>query len=124
MRALPSQTLRPGTWARRRSRLDQLAYVPRIWGRLGVFTLGVVTLSIAALVLFQQRAAAFAVGVFDASMAWMVLCAVVQESGTASAMAGGDAEEWTATELKKLGSKCWHVMHDVPLEPAWDADHI
>lgn len=87
-------------------------------------TVAVALASVGTLALLRQRSAAWAVGAIDASTLWAIAWLVVQASGTGNAMAGGDAEDWTAAVLRKLGAKRWHALHDVPLEASWDADHI
>jgi hypothetical protein len=55
----------------------------------------------------------FVVGLFVMSLGLLVQ-AFIQGQGLAHRYMGASAEEWTATELKKLG-KDWQVIHDVYL---------
>lgn len=43
--------------------------------------------------------------------------------GFSQRQVGGEAEQWTATELAKLDSRVWRVFHDVPLEHG-NVDHV
>ena len=49
--------------------------------------------------------------------AFLVACGISQRS------MGGEAEQWTARELRKLDERAWMVVHDVPLSRA-NVDHV
>jgi hypothetical protein len=48
---------------------------------------------------------------------------VVQVTGTAATMMGDLAEQWTASELRRLRRRGWRVVNDVPLEGR-NLDHL
>lgn len=113
---------RAGQWARREARRAQLELARTIkWRLLGVGA-GALAGGIAALVLVNEVPMGVAVGVIWASTAWAMSMFVVQMTGTASRLMGGEAESWTADELRRLPPPWW-AAHAVLLEHS-DVDHV
>lgn len=61
----------------------------------------------------HSHAAAFVAGLLVSGLG-LLWNAFLLSQGIAQRQMGGDAEEWTAAELKKLDRR-WRVFHDVPL---------
>lgn len=63
-----------------------------------------------------------------ASIPWTVVLVLAPADGSASWRLGADAEEWTASALRRLGNS-WAIEHNVPFAREWgdgelDVDHV
>lgn len=82
-----------------------------------------VVVDVVVLVALSPLLAGLLVGVFDASIAWWLVLTVVQVTGGGPRWMGGQAEEWTAEELKGLKRSGWQHIDHVPLVGS-DVDHV
>jgi len=113
---------RAGRYSRQLARDRQKAFIGASWRRLLVVL--VVGIALAGLTEFLPSwTRGFVAGAWLASVVWFLVFLVVQLSGTASAMMGTTAEQWTAQELRKLRRRGWKVVsHTIP--KYGDIDHI
>jgi len=65
----------------------------------------------------------FLLGAATAGVGGALTVWVVQVTGTAPTMMGDLAERWTASELRPLRRRGWHLVNHVRLRP-WDIDHV
>lgn len=65
---------------------------------------------------------AFAVGLADATVVWMLALWVIEATGSTTWRLGAEGEQWTAEELAKLGRE-WQTVHAVGIGSG-DVDHV
>lgn len=82
-----------------------------------------VSVLLAAAVMPTPCSRGMVLGAGLASIAGAVTVLVLQVTGTAPAMMGGQGEQWTASELRPLQRRGWRVVHHVSLR-SWDIDHV
>lgn len=115
---------RAGSFARRQARSTHLRYIRRHWPLL--LLLGA-TMGIgggAALFLIPTGVVrAYAAGVLTAATIATLMFTVTLMSGTAGSLMGDLAEQWSASELRKLRRRGWRVVNHVMLR-TWDIDHV
>jgi len=64
----------------------------------------------------------FAVGIFDASVIWLLALFAIEATGSTTWRLGAEAETWTADELAKLVTG-WRTVHAIGI--GWgDVDHV
>lgn len=81
-----------------------------------------VALTVAALLFSDNALVTFAVGVFDASVIWLVALAVIEATGSTTWRLGAEGETWTGAEVAKLGAG-WRTVHAIGIR--WgDVDHV
>lgn len=123
MRALASDA-RAGSWARGRARVAQREYLRENWLPYAGFLIGLlaVTLIVAWLMPteFLRGLAAGAMLVAGPAMLWSW---TLQVTGTAPVMMGDMAEQWTASELRKLRARGWRIINHFVLAKG-DIDHV
>lgn len=115
---------RAGRWARARARSAQRDFARRNWRFLLAASVFILALSLpCALLMPAGFARGFFAGAVTASTAGALMFWVVQATGTAPTMMGDLAEQWTASELRKLRRRGWRVVNHVLLQ-TWDIDHV
>ena len=122
-RALASDA-RAGSWSRNKARREQHRFLRQNWMRL--LAVGLVMLTSVLVVVILMPTAftrGLALGGGLASTGGAVAFWVLQITGTAPAMMGGQGEQWTASELRPLQRRGWRVVHHVSLR-TWDIDHV
>lgn len=122
-RALASDA-RAGAWSRNKARREQHRFLRQNWMRL--LAVGLVMLTSVLVVGMLMPTAftrGFALGCGLAATVGALAYMVLQMTGTAPAMMGGQGEQWTASELRPLQRRGWRVVHHVSLR-AWDIDHV
>lgn len=111
-------------WARAKARRAQRRYLRAHWLLLTVGVLLVVALVAALLLVVTDRfARGFLLGVALAGTLGAGAYWVLQVSGTAPTMMGDTAEQWTASELRRLQRGGWQVVNHLLLR-SWDIDHV
>ena len=115
---------RAGTYARARARQQQYRFIRKSWRLLTLMAvlplgLGVLTLSFMP----DGQFRAFCGGLLVAGVVGALIFWVAQATGTASTMMGDLAEQWTASELRKLRRRGWRVLNHVKLRQR-DIDHV
>jgi len=65
----------------------------------------------------------FVLGVIVASGLWGAAYVVATMSGASPALMGQLAEQWTASELRRLRRRGWFLVNQVHFRP-WDIDHV
>lgn len=115
---------RAGRWARAKARREQRAFVRRNWKVLLPSMLAMLSVIGACTVLVPAGfLRGFFAGSFSATVVALLAFQVIQSTGTAATMRGDDAEQWTASELRKLRSRGWRVVNHVALTTS-DIDHV
>lgn len=119
---------RAGSGVRARIRTEILAAVRASWRNLVIFIIGYVVIGTAVVVgirLFGggDLAVGFFVGLLVGLLGFFAKDLLVAH-GIAHRSMGGDAETWTAIELRQLDRRRWTVMHHVPLPSRGDVDHV
>jgi hypothetical protein len=116
---------RPGRRVRAELRRESVALLRKNAGLVSAVFAGYIVLG--AVVVWGVAAwgrshfAAFVAGLLVGGLG-LLWNAFLVSQGIAQRLMGGDAEEWTAAELKKLDRR-WRVFHDVPLQ--WgNVDHV
>jgi hypothetical protein len=123
MRALGSDA-RAGSWARGRARVAQRKFVRRSWRIYLVFLVALlVTTVMVAASMPTQFLRGLVVGGFLAAGVAALWSFTVQATGTASTMMGDLAEQWTASELRRMRDQGWHVVNHFVLATD-DIDHV
>lgn len=114
---------RAGSWARNEARRERYAYLQRSWK----------TAVLAAVLLLPMMPVLWLVpgwlrgpvaGALVASMGWVLVVQAILITGTAPKMIGGQVEQYTASELKRLRRRGWHVVNGVRLHRLGDIDHV
>lgn len=122
-RALSSDA-RAGSWSRNKARRAQREFVRAKWRQL---LLGVTVMLLTVMIGFALMPTAFSRGLFlGAGLAATVgafAYLILQVTGTAPAIMGGQGEQWTGSELRPLQRCGWRVVHHVALR-SWDIDHV
>jgi hypothetical protein len=96
--------------------------VRRAWP--AVLGIPLISVCLAPLVLLVPHwARQFALGVILSSGVWASVLFVTVMSGTVPQYAGGLAEQFTATELRALRRRQWHLANGVMLKKG-DIDHV
>jgi hypothetical protein len=115
---------RAGVFSRAKARQAQLQYVRANWRMLS-------TIAAAGIALFGATSAltpsvfgsGFILGAGLAGVAGLIAHWVTQVTGTAPQMMGDLAEQWTASELRRLRRLGWRVVNHFSLRPG-DIDHV
>lgn len=92
--------------------------------RLSVVALLVAAVGVVPLIVIGGTAIGVVIGAMWASAAWAVGFFVVQASGAAPRLVGGDAELWTADELAQLPDVWWSRHNVMLLDREGDVDHV
>ncbi len=122
-RALSSDA-RAGSWSRNKARREQHHFIYANWPRLLLATsVMLVSVLLVVAVMPTDFSRGMALGGGLASIIGLLTVLVLQVTGTAPAMMGGQGEQWTASELRPLQRQGWKVVHHVSLR-AWDIDHV
>ena len=115
---------RAGRWARAKARREQRAFVRGHWRVLLVSLLVMLSvIGVCTLLVPAGFSQGFFAGSFSASIVALLAFQVVSSTGTAPTMRGDDAEQWTASELRKLRCRGWRVVNHVILTNT-DIDHV
>lgn len=115
---------RAGSWARGRARAAQHRYVRLHWRSLALFALVLLAPALLAAVFIPDALArGFLLGAATAGVGGALTVWVLQVTGTAPAMMGDLAEQWTASELRPLRRRGWRLVNHVRLR-RWDIDHV
>lgn len=114
---------RAGAWAGAKARRVQRDYLRRNWRRLTTGVLIMLTPPlIAALLVPGGFARGLLVGADLAAVAGALGFWVLQVTGSGPTMMGSLAEQWTASELRRLRAG-WRVVNNLSLQSG-DIDHI
>ena len=106
------------------ARRKQRDYVRKNWKHLSIALVGMLSLIATCTALMPAGfVRGFFAGGCSASVIGALAFRTVQSTGTAATMMGDEAEQWTASELRKLRSRGWRVVNHVNLRP-WDIDHV
>jgi hypothetical protein len=81
-----------------------------------------VAITVPALLLSDNVLVAFAVGLADATVLWVMALWIIEATGSTTWRLGAEGEQWTADELQKLGPG-WQSVHAVGIG-AGDVDHV
>lgn len=115
---------RAGAWARGKARRAQYDYLRSHWRVLTGAALAMTAPIVAAALLVPGTfARGFLLGAGLASAAGALACWTLQVTGTAPAMMGDLAEQWTASELRALRRDGWRAVNHVRLRIR-DIDHV
>ena len=113
---------RAGRSPARRARELQLELLRELrWG-LAALAAICTSFTVAALLFSHNVLITFAVGVFDASVIWLLALFVIEATGCTTWRLGAEAESWTADEIAKLGSG-WRTVHAIGIGSG-DVDHV
>lgn len=114
---------RAGRWPKQQARREYAAVVRE--QRVLLAGLSALTLAVNVIILrfATPFAAGLTIGVLDASIVWSLALLVVQVTGGGPRWMGGQAEEWSAFELRSLRGAGWRHLDHVLLQSA-DADHV
>ena len=117
---------RAGTFARRKARTLQRAYLRKHWWRLLLVYLLTLGAAISPTLLFvdNQLLAGYAIGTAATGIAAALLIAMIIQTGTGPTMAGEWAELWTAQALRPLSSAGYHLINHVQVDDYGDVDHV
>lgn len=115
---------RAGRYSRSIARDRYLRFIRAHWSRLLVILL--VGLGIGGLVVFLPGwMQGFMLGIWTASVLWLIALIVILSSGTALVTMGATAEQWTAQEMRRLRRYGWKVTsHMRPWVKGGDIDHL
>lgn len=115
---------RAGSWARGQARRAHRKYVRKHWrltlavaGGMGVLT------SVAAFLTRQELVRGLVIGAGITGTIALIGYGVTLFAGTGPTMMGELAEQWTASELRKLQQRGWRVVNHFGLGPG-DIDHV
>ncbi len=116
---------RAGTYARRKARKEQRAYLRKNWSWLLAFYV-IVTVTAAAPLLWGGDGfwRGLWLGLVLAGAAGALVVMVVIQTGTGPTMAGELAEQWTAQELRPLEKYGYRLANHVNIDFRGDADHV
>ena len=115
---------RAGSWARGRARTEQRAFLRANWVRLTVFILGALVLGVAvAWTMPSEFLSGVVVGASLVAVPGSLWWLAVQLTGTAPTMMGDEAEQWTASELRRLSREGWRLVNHLALRTD-DIDHV
>lgn len=115
---------RAGSWARRKARTAQHRYVRAHWRLLLTALLAMLSpVVLAALLIPSTEARFFLLGAGMTGTFAVLVVWVMQVTGTAPAMMGDLAEQWTASELRGLCRSGGRLVNQLALRP-WDIDHV
>lgn len=114
---------RAGSWARGRAWTEQLAFVRRNWLRLGGALLLACLLTLPGVWLVPAGfGRGFIAGAFLTTIVASLWAHVVRASGAGPVMMGDLAEQWTASDLRRLRSQGWRLVNGVRL--GVEIDHV
>lgn len=115
---------RAGTYARALARRQQYRFIRRNWRHLTLVATLPLALGLLALSFMPDgQFRAFCGGLIVAGDLGAIVFWVAQATGTGSTMMGDLAEQWTASELRKLRRRGWRVFNHVKLKHR-DIDHV
>lgn len=116
--------VRAGSWARGRARLAQREYLRARWRAYAAFVIGLLvgTLVVASL-MPSEFLSGLVVGGFLVACPALLWSWTVQVTGTAPVMMGDMAEQWTASQLRKMRNRGWRVVNHFVLAMD-DIDHV
>lgn len=123
-RQLASDT-RAGTFARRKARTDQRAYVRRNWRWLAAAYVSLTGMFIVP-ALFESNDVlrGLVIGLGLAGVAGVLVATIIIQTGTGPTMAGELAEQWTAQELRAMTDHGYRLANHINVDGRGDADHI
>jgi hypothetical protein len=115
---------RAGVWARAKARTRQRQFLRTNAGMLTLLVAVIVGAATAALPFLPSSfARGFVLGVAVAGGAGVIAVWTLQATGTAATMMGDLAEQWTASELRRLRHHGWRLVNHFALR-RWDIDHV
>ena len=117
-----SSDQRAGSWARGRAHKRHWDFFKRHWLRVSVMPLSTVALAFLTF-LVPGWSRAFVAGALIATGFWIAVIIVLVGSGSASAMMGEVAEQWTAQELRPLRRRGWRLINHMLIR-RHDIDHV
>lgn len=116
---------RAGAWSRARARRTQRGHIRSRWA---VYAVAVAIMAGGGLGAAALMPSTFlkglVIGLTLAAVPSILWSMVVQVTGTAPIMMGDQAEQWTASELRKLGRHGWRLINRVLLRKNADIDHV
>lgn len=118
-----SGDLRAGAWSRRQLRTLQRSWLRKHWRIVGWVAVGVVLACGAIETLAPATVRGYLVGALIASAAWWIYWLMITSGGLAGKIIGIAAETSTATELRLLCRRGWHLVNHVLVEYG-DVDHV
>ncbi len=114
---------RAGSWARGRAWRRQIAFVRRRWHPLGGALIASIVLAAPGVALTPAGfARGFVAGGFLVAVAATLWAHVVRATGTGPTMMGDLAEQWTASDLRRLHKHGWRLVNGVRL--GVEIDHV
>jgi Nuclease-related domain len=113
---------RAGVFARRQVLTQRRVWFHRHWRVVAIVVSVAVACAIVAHMLLPVAIASYAASAIVVSSIWLTYVQMLFTSGTFHQQSGVMAEEWTASELRKLRTKGWRLVNHVMLENV-DIDH-
>ena len=120
-----ARPVRTSRWARSSVQAARTKFIVGHWRRFAPIAAGSAGLTAAALHWLPggPTVRGFSAGAFAASVAFSLWYVVVSSTGTVAKQMGVDAEEWTATELRRLRRRGWDPLHGFLIDKG-DVDHL
>jgi hypothetical protein len=115
---------RAGQWARGKARREQYEFLRQRWRRLVLLGAVPLLMPCVAAILLPRFAAGLLLGAATTAVLGLLAFHVVQATGTAPIMAGDQAEQWTAQELRPLKRRGWRLINHFNLSDSGDIDHL
>lgn len=116
---------RAGTYARRKARQDQRAFLRKNWRWLLGSYVALSSIGAAPLLLGGSDFwRGLWLGLVLAGVAGVLVTTIVIQTGTGPTMAGELAEQWTAQELRHLEAHGYRLANHVNVDSRGDADHV
>lgn len=116
---------RAGTYARRKARENQRAFLRKNWRWLFGSYLVLTAIGAAPLLLGGSDFwRGLWLGLVLAGVAGLLVTIIVIQTGTGPTMAGELAEQWTAQELRPLEAHGYRLANHVNVDSRGDADHV
>lgn len=113
---------RAGAWSGSRALRMRYDFMRRAWGV--VITWPLLACVVAPVVLLAPGwMRGYALGAIAASGLWGAAYVVATMSGASSAQLGQLAEQWSASELRRLRRRGWYLINQVHFR-SWDIDHV
>jgi hypothetical protein len=123
-RQLASDT-RAGSWTRDYVWRIRLDFLRRIWRlNLGLASIAVTFIAVVLLAVPGEFLRGLLVGAVLAAVPAVLGIVVMQATGTAQRSMGATAEQWTASELRRLQRHGSRVVNHLALDRVSDIDHV
>ena len=114
---------RAGSWARGQAWTRQLAFVRSQWRRLGGALLLSLLVAVPGVAIVPGGfGRGFVAGGFLVAIVATLWAHVVRATGTGQVMMGDLAEQWTASDLRRLRARGWRLVNGVRL--GVEIDHV